>query len=188
MGSIDVRPIGVQQLQGVIYLLRICCGIATICIYLRMANTYSQIILHVIFAVKSRNALLPTCELPRIHAYIAGTLKKLGHFPYAVGGIENHVHILLGFNITHTIPDMVRDVKSMVSRFINDNHMILYRFEWQAGYGCFSYSKSQVETVCHYISRQHEHHKSVSFEDEMRLFLDKFDIEYDERYMLTEPK
>lgn len=153
-----------------------------------MANTYSQVNLHVVFAIKNRNSAIPAIYLPRVHAYIGGILKQHGHFPYAIGGTENHVHIMLAYNLNQPIPDMVRDVKSSSSKYINEQHLISYRFEWQAGYGCFSYSQSQIDKVCNYIRHQFEHHKSVSLEDEIRSMLEKFRIEYDPRYVLREPE
>ena len=152
-----------------------------------MANTYSQVYLHIIFAVKNRNSLVPAIYLPRLHAYIGRVLRSHGHFPYAIGGIDSHVHMLVGYNINQSVPDMVRDVKSLSSRFISESHFIPFRFEWQTGYGCFSYSRSQVDAVCRYIANQNEHHKSVSLEDEIWQMLDKFDIEYDEKYILRDP-
>jgi len=153
-----------------------------------MANTYSQVILHLVFAVKNSNSLIPAIFLPRIHAYMGGILKQHGHFPYAVGGIDSHVHILVGYNISQSIPDMVRDLKSAASRYINDAHIIPYRFEWQGGYGCFSYSRSQIDAVCNYIRHQHEHHKAVTLEEEMHEILTKFGIDFDDRYIIRDPE
>ena len=153
-----------------------------------MANTFSQVYLHIVFAVKNTNSLIPGIYLPRVHAYIGGVLKQHGHFPYAIGGIDSHVHILLGYNINQAVPDMVRDLKPAVSRYINDSHLIPYHFEWQSGYGCFSHSLSQVDAVCQYIRNQHQHHKQVTLEQEMSRILDTLGLEYDPRYLLRDPE
>ena len=153
-----------------------------------MANTYTQIYLHLVFAVKNSNSLLPVYHQPRIFRYIGGIVSRLGHKPIEIGGIESHVHILLGLNVKQSVADMVRDIKSSTSRFINESHIIPYHFEWQSGYGCFSYSQSQVESVRTYIQNQHLHHKSTTLEAEIRDILTKYGIEFDERFILKEPE
>ncbi|MCM1484179.1 MAG: transposase [Muribaculaceae bacterium] len=153
-----------------------------------MANTYTQIYLHIIFAVKNRNSLLPPVYIPKVHAYIGGVLRNLGHYPCSVGGIDSHVHMLVGYNVNQSIPDMVRDVKSSASRYINDSHFIPYRFEWQAGYGCFSHARSQVDVVCKYIRNQYQHHKNITLTDEIRSIFEKCGMRYDERYIISEPE
>lgn len=109
-----------------------------------MANTYTQIFLHIVFAVKNRNSLIPAIYLPRVHSYISGTLRQMGHHVHRVGGIDSHVHILIGYNIVQPIPELMRQLKANSSRFINDSHIIPYKFSWQPGYGCFSHSRSQI--------------------------------------------
>ena len=153
-----------------------------------MANTYTQIYLHIIFAVKNRMSLLPAIHLPRIHAYIGGILKQHGHIPIAVGGINNHVHILIAYDLRQSVSDMVRDVKSSTSKFINESHLIPFHFEWQNGYGCFSYSHSQIDTVSNYINRQAEHHKSISFNTEIKNIMDRLGIQYDPQYIMRQPE
>ena len=106
----------------------------------KLANTYTRIYLHLVFAVKNRNSLIPAYHQPRLFRYIGGTISTLGHKPLEVGGIDNHVHILVGLNVKQSVADFVRDIKSATARFINDSRIIPYRFEWQSGYGCFSYS------------------------------------------------
>lgn len=149
-----------------------------------MANTYSKVYLHIIFAVKNHESLLPAIYLPRIHAYMGGIISKFGHYPCAIGGIDNHVHLMIGYNINQAVPDLVRNLKSSTSRFINDNHFTPFRFEWQTGYGCFSYSHTHVEAVCKYIRNQNEHHKSISLEEEIKNILNRLDVEYDDRYII----
>ena len=151
-----------------------------------MANTFSKINIHLVFAVKNRESLLPHEYLPRIHAYIAQTLRNLGHFPIIVGGIEDHVHILFSYNINQTIPEMVRTVKTAVTNFINTHRMLNYRFSWQRGYACFSYSQSQLPAVINYIKNQEAHHNRHGFNDECRRLLDIFDVKYDPKYLFVD--
>lgn len=153
-----------------------------------MANTYTQVFLHIIFAVKNTASLMPPHVQPRIHALIASVIRQYGHYPYAIGGIDSHIHILIGYNLSQPVPELVRLIKNGVSRLMNDERITPYRFEWQKGYGCFSYSRSQVDSVCRYIARQYEHHKSVSLEDEIKAIMDRFEIEYDCKYILRDPR
>ncbi len=153
-----------------------------------MANTYTQIYLHVVFAVNHRNALLPAVIHPKVHAYMSGILKGLGHVPIAIGGTEDHVHCLFGYNINKTIPETVRDLKSASTNYINASHFIPFKFEWQRGYACFSYSRSQIDAVAQYINHQYEHHKNTTFDDEIKRFLELFEIDYEMRYIPHSPQ
>ena len=148
-----------------------------------MANTYTKIYLHIVFAVKGREALLPTRVQDRIYRYMATVLRDKGHFPIAIGGTENHVHILIDYNLSQPIPDMVRELKICVTKLINTNHLIPSQFAWQRGYACFSYSSSQVPAVNNYIMHQAEHHRKMTLSDEMTAIYKRFGIEYDEKYM-----
>lgn len=152
-----------------------------------MANTYTKILLHVVFAVKNRNGLLPPLYQPEIHSYIGGILRRAGHVPIKIGGTANHIHAFLSYNIKQLIPEMVREIKSASSRFINEKHFIPYKFEWQAGYACVSHSAAQTETVKRYIENQYEHHKGTSLVEETKLMLERSGIEFDERYIFEEP-
>lgn len=151
-----------------------------------MANTFSQIYIHLVFAVKNREALIPAMIRPRIHAYIGGIVRELGHTPIAVGGTDNHVHVLIGYNITKLIPDLMREVKSSTTNFINSNHLIPFKFGWQRGYACFSYSHSHIPKVVEYIKNQVEHHKSMTFIDELKRELDLRGIDYDMQYLFDD--
>ena len=149
-----------------------------------MANTYTQIYLHIVFSVKSRLRLIPRDFQSDMHAYIWKTLEGLGHTPIAVGGIDDHVHILLGYNIKMTIPDTVQRVKSHSSKVFSDNHPGGMPFRWQTGYGCFSVSPSHRDVVAHYINNQREHHQSgISFREEIEKIFGKYQITYDEKYL-----
>ncbi len=98
------------------------------------------------------------------------------------------MHILLGYNPVQPLPDLVRDIKSMSSRFINESHLSPFRFEWQKGYACFSYSHTHIPQVSEYIANQNEHHKGLSLRDEIIHILNKYGIEYDDRYLLANPE
>lgn len=151
-----------------------------------MANTLSKLYVHIIFAVKGRYGFLPTHLLPDIHAYMASVVRNLGHKCIRIGGTENHVHLLIEYNINKLIPDLVHDLKIAVSHYINEKHIVKGRFQWQRGYAALSYSKSAIPDLIDYISNQYEHHKGRSLNDEIRLFLDRYEIEYDDRYIFDD--
>lgn len=151
-----------------------------------MANTYSKIYIQIIFAVKNRETNLPITVLPRVHAYMAETLRNLGYTPIIVGGIHNHVHLLIDLKPNQLLADMVRELKVSSTKFINTNRLCLNTFSWQRGYAAFSYSASQKEVVKNYIKNQFEHHKNRSLNDEIRFLYDKFGIDFDEKYLFEE--
>ena len=153
-----------------------------------MANTYIRIYLHLVFAVKNRDALISPYREKQIHSYMAGTLYKLNHKPIIVGGIEDHVHILLSYNPNQTLPDLVKELKTGTTKFINNNHLCTFKFEWQRGYACFSYSHSMVDKVYKYIENQHQHHNGRSLQEELKSMLEGFGIEYDDQYIFSEPE
>ena len=148
-----------------------------------MANTYTKIYLHIVFAVKDREALLPPLLQKRIYSYMATVLRDKGHFPVTIGGTENHVHILIDYAMSQPIPDMVRELKTCVTKLINTNHLIPFQFAWQRGYACFSYSASQVAAVKNYIDHQAEHHDKMTLREEMAAIYQRFGVEYDEKYV-----
>ena len=153
-----------------------------------MANTFLRIYLHIIFAVKNRNALIAPQWRPRVYGYMAESLRQRGHQAIAVGGTADHVHLLISFSGKETLPDLVKNIKTATTHFINDNRISVFKFEWQKGYGCFSYSHSQIKSVAKYIANQDEHHRALSLRDEIKRVLDNFGIEYDEAYIFDEPE
>lgn len=146
-----------------------------------MPNTYSQIHIHCVFAVKNRESLIDQTFKEDLYEYITGIVQQRGHKMLAIGGTSNHIHIFLGYKINESIPDLMKAVKRSSSIWINQNKKTKFRFEWQEGYGTFSYSKSHVDAVINYILRQEEHHRKKSFHDEYLKILNDFDVEYDER-------
>ena len=148
-----------------------------------MPNTYTQIYLQIVFAVKGRQNLVPKQHREEIHKYITGIVQARGHKMLSVFCMPNHVHLLAGIKPVMAISDLVRDIKAGSSNFINSRKWIPTQFNWQEGYGAFSYSRSQIDSVIKYILAQEEHHKKKSFHDEYLGLMKEFGIEYDEKYL-----
>ncbi len=151
-----------------------------------MANTYHQIYLHSIFAVKYREAVIDKSWKPLILGVIGNLINETGCKTIIVNGIEDHIHCLLGLKPVVSISELMKSVKAKSSKYINDHHLTKVRFEWQEGYGVFSYSHSQIESVYQYIANQEEHHKKQAFIGEYLEILNHFKISYDERYIFEE--
>ena len=151
-----------------------------------MANTYTQIHLQVVFAVRFRLAMIqPTWE-GELHKYISGIIQSQDHKLLIINGMPDHIHVLFGLRPTQSLSDLMQDVKSSSSKWINERGFIAGRFEWQEGYGAFSYSKSQLSNVINYIKTQKEHHSGISFLKEYRSLLEEFEINFDDRYIFKE--
>ena len=148
-----------------------------------MANTYSQIYIQIVFAVQGRQNLLAKEWRQEVFKYMSGIIKNKGQKAIIVNGVEDHVHAFVGLKPALALSDLVRDVKNNSSNFINDNHWVKGKFNWQEGYGAFSYSHSQVEDVYNYILHQEQHHAKQTFQEEYIGFLKKFEIEHDVRYI-----
>ncbi len=148
-----------------------------------MPNTYSQIYIQIVFTVKGRQNLIPEQHREELHKYITGIVQVRGHKMLSIFCMPDHVHLFIGYKPADSLSDLVRDIKAGSSKFINDNNWIKGKFNWQEGYGAFSYSKSHIDDVCKYILNQEEHHKKKSFKEEYHDFLEKFEIEYDEKYL-----
>ena len=148
-----------------------------------MANTYSQIYIQVVFAVAGRENVIQPEWKDELYKYIAGIVKNHEQKLIAVGGVADHIHILLGVKPSVALSDLVREIKANSSRFVNEKRLTKRKFAWQEGFGAFSYSISQLDTVTRYIQNQEAHHADKSFKDEYTDFLQKFKIDYDERYL-----
>lgn len=148
-----------------------------------MANTYTQIYIQIVFAVKGRQNLISKENREELHKFITGIITNRGQKLFAVFAMPDHVHLLVSMSPTVSISDLVRDIKAGSSKFINDKKWMTEKFNWQEGYGAFSYSKSNVDLVIKYILNQEEHHKNKSFKNEYIGFLEKFEIEYDSKYL-----
>jgi REP element-mobilizing transposase RayT len=148
-----------------------------------MANTYSQVYLQFIFAVKGRQSLILPKHNDELQKYITGVVQNRKQKVLAINNIPDHLHLFVGFGTTMSIADFMEEVKSISSKFINEKGWINGRFEWQRGYGVFSYSRSQIDDVIKYIANQQEHHKKKAFKEEYLEFLKKIEVDYDERYL-----
>lgn len=148
-----------------------------------MANTYTQIYIQIVFAVKGRQNLIAKENREELHKFITGIVTNRGQKLFAVFAMPDHVHILASIGPTILISDLVRDIKAGSSKFINDKRWMSGKFNWQEGYGAFSYSKSSVDSVVKYILNQEEHHKKKTFRGEYLELLEKFEIEYDSKYL-----
>jgi REP element-mobilizing transposase RayT len=151
--------------------------------YTIMPNTYSQIYIQYVFAVQGRQNQLLKPWRDEVFKYISGIIKEKNQKPIIVNGVADHVHVFVGIKPSMNISNLVRDIKNSSSKFINEQKFIKSKFSWQEGYGAFSYAHSQIENVYQYILNQEEHHKKKTFKEEYLDFLQKFGIEYDEKYL-----
>lgn len=136
-----------------------------------MPNTYTQIHIHCVFVVKHREPLINKSFKDDLFKYISSIIQQRGNKMLAIGGPADHVHVFFGIRATESLLDLMKAVKRSSSLWVNQNHLTRKRFEWQEGYGAFSYSKSHVSNVCNYIKHQEEHHAKQSFRDEyVRIF------------------
>ena len=148
-----------------------------------MPNTYSQLFVQIVFAVKGRENLISEKIRQRIEKYISGIIHNKGHKLYAIYAMPDHLHMFISMRPDMSVSDLVRITKSETSKFINDNRLIQGKFAWQEGFGAFSYSDSQVDTVVNYVLHQPEHHQQKSFREEYITFLERFRIDYNEKYL-----
>ncbi|MCU0420384.1 MAG: IS200/IS605 family transposase [Cyclobacteriaceae bacterium] len=152
-----------------------------------MPNTYTQIHLQLVFAVKYRDAVINPSWQDELYRYITGIVQHQQHKLLAIGGMPDHIHILIGLRPTQAISDLLQDIKANSSKWINERGFTKGRFSWQEGYGAFSYSKRDVPAVIKYIRNQESHHQQKTFTDEYRELLKTFEVEFDERYILRSP-
>jgi REP element-mobilizing transposase RayT len=148
-----------------------------------MANTYSQMYVHVIFAVKRREALIKEDYREKVQQYITGIVQKRKSKMLSIYCMPDHIHFLIGLNPASALSDLVRDVKAGSSNYINEQKWFEMKFQWQEGYGCFTYSRSLISKIAKYIENQASHHKKRTFKDEYIDWLEKFRVEYDPKYL-----
>jgi REP element-mobilizing transposase RayT len=148
-----------------------------------MANTYTQLYIHIIFAVEGRQNIIPPKHNEELQKYTTGIVTGQGHKLIAINNMPDHMHILVGLRPDAALSDLVRDVKAGSSKFINEKRWIVGRFSWQEGFGAFSYSRSQLDTVIRYIQDQQRHHAKKMFREEYLELLEKFGVQYDPRYI-----
>ena len=148
-----------------------------------MANTFSQIYIQTVFAVSNRESLIKPEFKEELYKYITGIVRNQGQKLISINGMPDHVHILIGLKPAMALADLVREIKANSTNFINENKWVRGRFNWQEGYGAFSYGHSQLDTIIRYIENQEKHHSRGSFKDEYLTLLRKFDIAFEEKYV-----
>jgi REP element-mobilizing transposase RayT len=153
-----------------------------------MPNTYTQIHIQLVFAVKYRAALIDKTWKERLHQYMTGIVQNNGHKLLRINGMSDHVHVLIGLRPSQSISELMQNLKRDSSTWINTEKLTPHRFAWQEGFGAFSYSHSHIDEVVKYIENQEEHHRKRSFLEEYKAFLQKFEIDFDELYIFKEPE
>ena len=151
-----------------------------------MANTYHQIYLQAVFAVKYRNAVLHKSWRSKVQGVIGNLMNETGCKTIIVNGVEDHMHCFFGLRPAVSVSELMKTVKAKSSKYMNDQNLTTERFEWQEGYGVFSYSRKDVDVVYKYIQLQEEHHKIQTFREEFLELLKEFKVEYDEQYIFQE--
>jgi putative transposase len=150
-----------------------------------MANTYTQLYIQIVFTPRDRQCLIPVKYKEELQKYTTGIIQNRKHKLLTINFMPDHVHILVGYNPNQLVTELVRDIKAVTSKFINDHRWIYGKFEWQAGYGAFSYSRSEIDAVIKYIDSQEKHHAKRNFREEFIELLKSFNIDYDERYLFN---
>jgi putative transposase len=148
-----------------------------------MANTYSQVNIHAVFTVQGRENVLNKELRERLFEYLSGTMKGMGLFPLAINGYSDHVHIFFELPTNISIAKILQDIKSNSSKWINEQHLVPGKFQWQKGYGAFSNSRSQRDNVIQFIMNQETHHTKTSFRDEYLNCLTKYEIQFNSNYL-----
>jgi len=148
-----------------------------------MPQSLSSVLIHLVFSTKNRQPLITPAIEPELFKYLATELRNMDCPSLAINGTTDHVHILFALSRTMTIANVVKSIKGSTSRWIKPRSPELRSFEWQAGYGAFSIGRSQVEQVKRYLARQKVHHRKLSFQDEFRALLLKYEVPYDEKYV-----
>ncbi len=151
-----------------------------------MANTYTQIFIHLIIVVKNRDNILSQSFKHDVFKYITGIIQKRGHKLLIINGMTDHVHVFIGFNPDDSLSELVKEIKRCSTNYINEKKFLKGHFSWQNGYAAFSYSKSQIKKVVQYIENQEIHHKKKTFKDEYIELLKKFEVKYDSKYLFAE--
>lgn len=146
-------------------------------------GTFTQIYLQFIMAVKFREAILKQEYQKEVFSFMSGLINSMGHKSYAINGMPDHVHIFMSFTPKHSPAETIKEIKRASTNFINEKKWFPGKFQWQNGYGCFSYSKSHIDNVVKYILNQQNHHRKVKFKDEYIEFLRKFEVEFDEQFL-----
>ena len=148
-----------------------------------MANTYTQMYVHLVFSPKRREALIRRSWKNKLEKYITGIVQNHKHKMLAIGAMPDHIHLFIGYNVNHLIPDLVEEIKTSSNAWVRKNNLSKFRFDWQKGYGAFSHSRSQLDTVVKYVLNQEDHHKRKTFREEYLDILRKNEIEFKNEYV-----
>jgi len=148
-----------------------------------MANTNTRIYLQLVFSPYKRENVIPVKHQEELQKYTTGIIQNRKHKLLAIKFMPDHVHILIGYHPSQPLPDLLRDIKANTSKFINENRWVPGKFQWQEGYGAFSYSQSHLDNVIQYIDKQEEHHAKSQFKDEYLKLLEQYEIEYNPEYL-----
>lgn len=151
-----------------------------------MANTYTQIYIQYVFGVKYRACLIDKKWSNELYKYMTGTITNKGHKVLSIGGVADHIHILVSMSPVQAPSALMADVKRSSSLWINENHLTVQKFSWQEGFGAFSYKKSQIHSIANYIENQEIHHQKQTFTEEYIEYLKQFEIDYDEQYIFKD--
>jgi putative transposase len=148
-----------------------------------LPQSLSRVLVHLIFSTKNREPVLVPEIRSELHSYLAGVLREEQCPALQVGGVADHVHLLFGLSRTLAVAQVVEQVKTSSSKWIKPKGAVFAEFHWQAGYGAFSVSQSNAAAVAQYIRNQEEHHRKLTFQEEYRRFLKRYQVDYDERYV-----
>lgn len=148
-----------------------------------MSDTFSQIYIQIVFAVKFRKYMIHHSWEDDLYKYITGIIQNKGQKLIAINGMPDHIHIFIGMKPSCNLSDLVREIKKSSNDYIKEKQFTIEKFQWQGGFGAFSYSQSHINNVVKYINNQKQHHAKQTFKDEYLDFLEKFAIEYDEKYL-----
>ena len=148
-----------------------------------MAGTFSQIYIQIVFAVQNKEAMISASWEEELYKYITGIVRNKGQKMLAINGMPDHIHLFIGMKPACCLSDLVREVKKSSNEFIAEKKFSKFKFNWQEGYGAFSYSHSQIDNVIKYIMNQKEHHRKLTFREEYLDFLKKFELEFKDEYL-----
>lgn len=151
-----------------------------------MASTFTNLLYHIVYSTKYRRDTIAPIWQPDLYAYIGGIIKERDGILLEIGGMSDHIHILAKLSPKLAIMDVLRDIKAVSSKWVNERRFTLSRFEWQTGYGAFSVSQSHVEVVRQYIRNQEQHHRQIPYQAEFITLLQRHEIEFDPRYVFEE--
>ena len=146
-------------------------------------GTFTQLYVQLVFAVRNREAALNRNIRKRVFEYMSGIVTEMNHKSIIINGVSDHVHVIIGLNPSKSISDTIHDIKRSTTLFINKEKLSIGKFSWQEGYGGFTYSRSQLDDVYKYILNQEKHHEKITFKQEYIKFLEKFEIDYDEKFL-----